>query len=64
MIIFFIALYPHGEVCIHIVKPGFERIRVGHMPVKPRGNDRAAGGIMPALIAIRIRNTACHITIP
>src|SRR3989339_1129044 len=60
----FIPHHPYGQISIHVIQPGFERFRICGMPEKPCRDNGTTRGIMAAVGAVRIRNTACGISVP
>ena len=54
----FIPRDPDRQIGVHIIEPCLERVRVGGVAVEPCGHHGAAGGIVPAVGAVRVRHAA------
>ena len=62
--LFLISPNPNRKIGIHIIEPCFEDFRVCCVTKQSCGDNSAACCIMPAVSAVRIWNTAGHISVP
>ena len=61
---FGISPNPDGKVGVNIIKPGGKGLGIGRMTIHPGGDHRAACRIMPTVVAVGVRHTACGVSVP
>ena len=59
-----VSRHPDGKIRVNVVEPGHEGIDIGSMAEQSCRNNSAPGGIVPAIIAVRIRHAASGIPVP
>ena len=59
-----VSRHPDGKIRVNVVEPGHKRFDIRSMAEQSRRDNSASSGIVPAIIAVRIRHAASGIPVP